>query len=236
MAARLRAESTMSWKSIAKRLHMENGRSVANAVRSSRENENMQLFRPFECDPFEWSKMKTNLITAFVSLTLFCLFGGGCGTAPKAQQTANVPTLQSSFKEPGNINEKTRVKLSLLENLGFRGRHPERNLGAYFINVDKDEVATFRAFFDGNIPRVDLSSDKDGKFENLVTKDGDVMDKVTSKDGEILGFEKAEIRGDEATVEMVQSVGSLGVTLHEYKLKRQGDKWVIASRSVKAIS
>src|SRR5215813_8530974 len=67
----------------------------------------------------------------------------------------------------GRVPQKTELKLVLLEQFKLFGKHPELKAGAYFIQVDDDEVQFFSEHSKDNIPRVDVIGSKDKEFANM---------------------------------------------------------------------
>ena len=135
-----------------------------------------------------------------------------------------------------NTPPATLVKAAILQDLGLRGQHPNKNFGAFFVHVDKPEVPFFENLFKDNIPRAEFSADPKGRFPNLDTSGGGVLDKKTGKPGAILGFQKVEIKNEEARVEFIESYGSLGITAHEYSLSLLNGKWTVRKRSKNTLS
>ncbi len=150
-----------------------------------------------------------------------------------ASKTGSSPSLDTR-KEV--LLKKVAIKIAFLEDLGLRGKVTTKDFGACFILVDEDELEYFTSLFEGNIPRVELSCDRDGKFKNLVTENGAFLDRLTKKQGVIYGFQKLESTNDHAEAEVIESFGMLGANIHTYILVRQNGKWIIRSHSRQPLS
>jgi hypothetical protein len=126
-------------------------------------------------------------------------------------------------------SEASILKGIVLQDLGLRTDVPSRGFGVFFIRVEKDELAYFRGFFEGNAIRVDLSTDRE--FANLKTTDGAFFDKITEKPAIICVFQNIRIHGDAAEVEAVMAPGVLGMTIYTFELVLSEKKWNIRKRS-----
>ena len=137
-------------------------------------------------------------------------------------------------KQAQAVLETTLLKKAVLDDLGLHGRSA-KNHGAYFIRVETDDLPFLRTFFEGNLPRVELSADKREAFTNVVQKDGMVVDRVTNEPGTLFGFDKVQITGDRAEVDVSECVGAFAITVHTYKLDRNG-VWEVREHSTKGVS
>jgi hypothetical protein len=124
-----------------------------------------------------------------------------------------------------------------LEQFKLFGKHPELKAGAYFIQVDDDEVQFFSEHFRDNIPRVDVIGSKDKEFPSMRQDErGVVTDTKTGKQAEVFQFDKIEIKGDQATVEMSVAYSSMAIVVHTYTLTLELGKWVVHSHTTRAAS
>src|SRR2546428_9416493 len=158
--------------------------------------------------------MNTSLI-GYISLV--CFVGCLCAcrnVANRGVQSQNIPNDEKGPRPSLDTRKevllkKVAIKIALLEDLGLRGKATTKDFGAYFILVDEDELEYFTSLFEGNIPRVELSTDRDGKFKNLVTENGALLDRLTKKQGVIYGFQKLESTDDHAEAEVIESFAML---------------------------
>ena len=135
-----------------------------------------------------------------------------------------------------SVDQATLVKRAVLDSLGLRSRRSSRNFGAYFVFVDAQELEYFAEFFQGNSPRVELSANKYGKFQNMKMEDGAVVDNITKLPGAIYGFQKVNVNEDRAEVEAVVSFGMFNVTIHTYELVLKGNKWTVRTHYQQSVS
>jgi hypothetical protein len=160
-----------------------------------------------------------------------CLIGlvgflSGCHTPPAAPQD---PTQ--------GLPAKTQLKLVALAELKVPGKHADQNVGAYFLLVDPDEISFFDNYFKENLPRVVLSAGKDQNYPDLTRDDaGRAIDKLTGKPGVLLGFQRIEIKGDQAHVELVESESLSSITIHTFEMSLQKGKWTILIHSRRTVS
>jgi len=136
----------------------------------------------------------------------------------------------------GNVQPRILIKRAVLEHLGLRRGLPNRQWGAFFVSVDPDEIKYFTDLFRGNVPRVDLSDDKHGRFQNMQMVEGAIVDKITKLPGVSYGFQKIEISNGHAEVEAVVSFGLFALTIFTYDLELKDNKWIVRSCSEQTIS
>jgi hypothetical protein len=166
-----------------------------------------------------------------VSSYSICLIGlvaflSGCHTPPAATPDATQ-----------GLPAKTQLKLVALADLKVPGKHADRNVGAYFMLVDPDEISFFDNYFKENLPRVVLSAGKDQNYPDLTRDDaGRAIDKLTGKPGVLLGFQRIEINGDQAHVELVESESLSSITIHTFEMSLQKGKWTILIHSRRTVS
>ncbi len=181
-------------------------------------------------------------VVGYSSLLLFVCCMCACrNVANTGVRSQNIPDSKTGSRPSFDARDevllkKVAIKRALLEDLGLRGKGTTKDFGACFILVDEDELEYFTSLFEGNIPRVELSCDRDGKFKNLLTENGTFLDRLTKKQGVIYGFQKLESTNDHAEAEVIESFGMLGANIHTYSLVRQKGKWIIRNHSRKPLS
>lgn len=171
--------------------------------------------------------MKQRTHSTIVRLCLVGLVGFLCGC--QGPQHAE-PDLNA------DLPPKTQLKLVALAELNVPGKHADKNLGAYFVLVDEDELSFFQDYFKDNVPRVVLQVNKDQPYADL-TRDaaGGAVDKVTGKPGLLIGFQKIEIKDDEARVELVESKSLSGINIHAFEMRRHKGKWMVVVHFRRAV-
>ena len=172
--------------------------------------------------------MKQGITSSIYSICLLGLIGWLCGCH----------TRPSAAPDPAQgLPAKTQVKLVALAELQVPGKHTDRKVGAYFVLVDEDELSFFEKYFNENVPRVVLSAGKNQTFQDMSRDSaGGVIDKVTNQPGVMLGFQKIEIRGDQARVELVESESLSAINIHVFEMKLENGKWTIVIHSKRAVS
>jgi hypothetical protein len=185
-------------------------------------------------------KAKTSIL--FLCIGALCSSSGCKSSTPNSVGDSNGelalnPSAISADNSSRRVPQKTEIKLMLLEQFNLVGKHPESKAGAYFIQVDDDEVRFFSQHFEGNVPRVDVIGSKDKEFPNMRQDErGVVTDTKTGKQAEVFQFDKIEIKGNQATVEMSVAYSSMAIVVHAYTLTRELGKWVVHSHTTRAVS
>ena len=185
--------------------------------------------------------MKTRVFGCISLLYFVCCMCACHKVANPSVRSQNIPDNKTRSRPRLDtrkevILKKVAIKRALFEDLGLRGKGTTKDFGACFILVDEDELDYFTSLFEGSIPRVELSSDRDGKFKSLIIENGAFLDKLTRKQVVIYGVQKLESTEDHAEAEVVESFGLLGATIHTYTLVRQNGKWIIRNHSREPLS